>query len=297
MKKQIQQLFVLVFFITVGLLSCKKTVDDSSTGKKDAPFPENDQSLIFLPGSAGFRVANIAARNDDKYNTFYGAQVQIGNGHMRSWINITHAGVPLAIGIEMTGGAFDNLPTDPNDHTGATYHLKLHQKAHAVTPFDHIMINWNVQGHEPPPIYGLPHFDMHFYKVGMDAVMNMTDPAKFNLLPPAGYIPTAYLFAGGVPMMGSHWVDLMSPELLPPNDPNYAAFTHTMIYGSYDGDVVFVEPMITRAFLLSGVTLQKWYRQPDHFDPANTYYPQRYNIWKNEKNGRHYVALDEMMMR
>ncbi|QNA44854.1 DUF5602 domain-containing protein [Lacibacter sediminis] len=295
MKKQIFQVLMLLFLINSIFSSCKKSFDDP-VSKIDEKFPENDASLVVMPGSGSFS-SSVNGRNEEKYNTFYGAQVQIGNGHVRSWINITHSGRPLAIGLEMTGGALTNLPEDPNDHMAATWHLKLHQKAHAVTPFDHIMLNWNVMGHEPPPIYGLPHFDMHFYKVGMNEVMNMSDPVKFNLLPPPGYIPAAYLFTGGVPMMGSHWVDLMSPELLPPADPNYAAFTHTMIYGSYDGEVIFVEPMITRAFLQSGATVHKWYRQPMHFDPSNTYYPQRYNIWKAEKNGRHYVALDEMMMR
>lgn len=295
MKKQIFQMLMLLFLVNIIFSSCKKSFDDP-VSKIDEKFPENDASLIVMPGS-GSLSSSVSGRNEEKYNTFYGSQVQIGNGHVRSWINITHSGRPLAIGLEMTGGALANLPEDPNNHMAATWHLKLHQKAHTVTPFDHIMLNWNVMGHEPPPIYGLPHFDMHFYKVGMDEVMNMTDPAKFNMLPPPGYIPAAYLFTGGVPMMGSHWVDLMSPELLPPIDPNYAAFTHTMIYGSYESEVIFVEPMITRAFLQSGATVHKWYRQPMHFDPANTYYPQRYNIWKDEKNGRHYVALDEMIMR
>lgn len=295
MKKQIFQVLMLLFLINSIFSSCKKSFDDP-VSKIDEKFPENDASLVVMPGSGSFS-SSVNGRSEEKYNTFYGAQVQIGNGHVRSWINITHSGRPLAIGLEMTGGALTNLPEDPNDHMAATWHLKLHQKAHAVTPFDHIMLNWNVMGHEPPPIYGLPHLDMHFYKVGMNEVMNMTDPVKFNLLPPPAYIPAAYLFTGGVPMMGSHWVDLMSPELLPPADPDYAAFTHTMIYGSYDGEVIFVEPMITRAYLQSGATVHKWYRQPMHFDPSNTYYPQRYNIWKGEKNGRHYVALDEMMMR
>jgi hypothetical protein len=295
MKKQLFKGVMLLLLTGSIFSSCKKSFDER-VSKLDEPFPDNDVSLVVMPGS-GSASSNVVGRNEEKYNTFYGSQVQIGNGHVRSWINITHSGRPLAIGLEMTSGALTKLPEDPNDHMAATWHLKLHQKAHAVTPFDHIMLNWNVMGHEPPPIYGLPHFDMHFYKVGMNEVMNMTDPVKFNLLPPPGYIPPAYLFAGGVPMMGSHWVDLMSPELQPPNTPNYAAFTHTMIYGSYDGDVIFVEPMITRAFLQSGATVQKWYRQPQLFDPANTYYPQRYNIWKDSKTNRHYVALDEMIMR
>ena len=299
MKRQFFILSVLVFLFSVAFMSCKKSTDltdQNNTIKTDKPFPENDNSIIVMPddGSPGLFQVN---GHNEKYNTFYGPQVQIGNGHMRSWINITHAGKPLAIGIEMTGGALNGLPTDPNNHAAATYRLRLHQKAHAVTPFDHIMINWNVLGHPPPPIYGLPHFDMHFYKVSMDEVMHTTDPAKFNILPPAGYIPTAYLFTGGVPMMGAHWIDLLSPEVLPPSNPAYAAFTHTMIYGSYDGKVTFVEPMITRAFLQSGATVHKWYRQPVNFSPTGTNYPQRYNIWENDDNGRHYISLDQMMMR
>lgn len=295
MKKHSFQLLLLLIMISGVLVSCKKSVNDQ-LAKMDDPFPENDASLVVMPGGNSSS-SNVIGRNDEKYNTFYGPQLEIGNGHMRSWINITHSGRPLAIGLEMTDGALSNLPTDPANHMEATWHVKLHQKAHDVTPFDHLMINWNVMGHEPPPIYGLPHFDFHFYKVSMEEVMSTTDPVKFNIQPPAGYIPTAYLFAGGVPMMGAHWVDLMSPELQAPNAPGYAAFTHTMIYGSYDGEVTFVEPMITHAFLNSGATVQKWYRQPLLFSPTGTNYPTRYNIWKDNKTQRHYVALDEMIMR
>jgi hypothetical protein len=297
MKKQIFHVLMLLFLINIVFTSCKKSFDDPAS-KRDNPFPENDASLVVMPGNAGFRVTNIEARNDEKYNTFYGPQMQIGNGHMRSWINITHGGKPLAIGLEMTDGALSNLPEDAADHMAATWHVPLHQKAHAVTPFDHLMINWNVNGHEPPPIYGLPHFDFHFYKVSMEEVMNTTDPAKFAILPPADYMPPMYFNpGGGVPMMGAHWIDLLSPEVQPPGSPNWAAFTHTFIYGSYDGKVTFVEPMITRAFLNSGATVQKLYRQPSMFSPAGTNYPTRYNIWKDSKTNRHYVALDEMVMR
>lgn len=296
MKKQIFQMLMLLFLINSIFSSCKKSLDDP-VPKTDEKFPENDISLVVMPGSGSFS-SSVNGRNEEKYNTFYGPQVQIGNGHVRTWINVTHSGRPLAIGLEMTAGALTNLPEDANDHMAATWHLKFHQKAHEVTPFDHLMMNWNVMGHEPPPIYGLPHFDFHFYKVSMEEVMNTTDPAKFAILPPPDYIPPMYFNpGGGVPMMGTHWIDLLSPEVQAPGSPNWAAFTHTMIYGSYDGKVTFVEPMITRAFLQSGVTVQKWYRQPQLFAPANTYYPQRYNIWKDTKTNRHYVALDEMMMR
>ncbi|NCU04982.1 MAG: hypothetical protein GXC73_13445 [Chitinophagaceae bacterium] len=296
MKKEIFQVTVLLAFISTVFFSCQKSMDDP-VRKMDDPFPENDASLVVMPGGAGSS-SSVIGRNDEKYNTFYGPQVQIGNGHMRSWINITHSGKPVAIGIEMTAGALNNLPQDAADHMAATWHVKLHQKAHGITPFDHIMMNWNVNGHEPPQIYGLPHFDFHFYKVSMEEVMNTTDPAKFAILPPADYIPPMYFNpGGGVPMMGAHWIDLLAPEMQAPGSANWAAFTHTFIYGSYNGEVTFVEPMITLAFLNSGVTVQKPYRQPLMFSPTGTNYPTRYNIWKDGKTNRHYVALDEMIMR
>lgn len=271
-------------------------MNPDQTTKIDAAFPENDQTIIVMPSEGG---GGAAFRTDEeKYNTFYGPQVQMGNGHVRSWINITHDGKPLAIGVEMTDGALWGLPTDPENHEAATYILNLHQKAKAVTPFNHIMMNWNVHGHEPPHVYDVPHFDFHFYKVSAEEVMNTTDPVKFDIWPPAGYIPVAYFNpGGGVPMMGSHWIDGLSPEVQPPASPMHAAFTHTFIYGSYDGAVTFVEPMITHAVLNGGDEVHKWYRQPTLFSPTGTNYPQRYNIWKDNSNGRHYVSLDQMMMR
>ncbi|MEP7380558.1 MAG: hypothetical protein ABI910_02670 [Gemmatimonadota bacterium] len=53
--------------------------------------------------------------------------------------------------------------------------------------------------------------------------------------------------AAAVAIMGMHWLDTSSPELLPP--PSNHMFTQTFIYGSYDGRIIYVEPMITQAFI------------------------------------------------
>ena len=58
-----------------------------------------------------------------------------------------------------------------------------------------------------------------------------------------------------------------------------------------DGKVNFLEPMATLAFLSSGATVHKAIRQPQLFDPMNTYYPTRYNIWKNELGGNKKVQF------
>jgi hypothetical protein len=38
-------------------------------------------------------------------------------------------------------------------------------------------------------------------------------------------------------------------------------------------------------------------RQPLYFSPANKYYPARYSIWKDDSNNRHYISLDELVLR
>ncbi len=234
--------------------------------------------------------------SETSFNTFYGPEVQMGNGHARSWINVTHDNKALAIAVEMTSGALENLPQDPNDFEAATFVLPLHPTAKDLMPYDHITINWNVHGHEPPGLYDLPHFDFHFYKISIAEQLAIPPyeiaPALFDNEPPAGYIPPLYFKGpGGVPQMGAHWVDLLSPEF------NGQIFTQTFIYGSYNGEVTFYEPMITMAVIQSGATIHKDIRQPLYFSPTNKYYATRYSIWKDETNNRHYMSLDEMVLR
>lgn len=249
------------------------------------------------PGNATVSMDGAGNKNNDgKYNTFYGPEVAIGNGHARSWINITHDDKALAIGVEITDEGLNDLPHDPEDFAASTFLLPLHQKAKVVTAFDHIVMNWNAHGHEPDHVYDLPHFDFHFYKISVADQLAIPPypvaPALFDAEPPAGFMPPLYLhLPGGVPQMGVHWVDLLSPEL------HGATFTSTFIYGSYNGKTTFYEPMVTLAVLQSGNAIHTAFRQPAHFDPVNKYYPARYNIWKDNTNNRHYVSLDEMVWR
>lgn len=225
--------------------------------------------------------------HSDKKNTFYGPQVQMGNGKARSWITINHRNVPVEIGIEMTRSSLNGLPTDPENFPANTFILPLHHKAKQVTPFDHIVLNWEPNGHEPPGIYDVPHFDMHFYKISLQEQMAIgpVDPID----PLAGYLPASYVIRGAsVPQMGTHWLDPSSPEL----PPVFAPFTHTFIYGSHEGKVTFYEPMITRSFLLGGTEVHKAFPEATKFSPSNTFYPSRYNIYRDEDNHKIQITLD-----
>ena len=114
---------MLAFMVTFN--SCKKADFKSATSSIES-FATNDNANIVVPSASG--VENRQSDASMKYNTFYGPQVQMGNGHIRTWVNITHTGVPLAIGVEMTDGALTNLPRDPTDFAASTFMLTLHQK-------------------------------------------------------------------------------------------------------------------------------------------------------------------------
>lgn len=267
--------------------SCRKT--DSASSPTDDKLSSITERIVSPENAAAVWHAN-------DYNTFFGPTVQMGDGHIRSWANITHDDKVLAVGVEMTDGALKGLPKEPDNFAASTFVLPLHQKTKSLTAFDHIVVNWNVHGHEPDHVFDITHFDFHFYKIPQAdrlAIPPFTiAPAMFDADPPIGYLPSMYLHVpGGVPQMGAHWVDLLSPEF------NGGKFTHTFIYGSYNAKVTFLEPMATLATFEIGNTIHQDFRQPQSFSPTGKYYPTRYNIWKDNFNDRHYLSLDQMEWR
>ncbi|MEO6405779.1 MAG: DUF5602 domain-containing protein [Ferruginibacter sp.] len=232
------------------------------------------------------------ALNASPTNVFYGPQVNMGDGKARSWISIDRDGTPQEIGIELTDAALYGLPQDPTDFAAATFVLPLHIKARQATPFDHLVINWNVHGHEPPGVFDIPHFDFHFYMITSEEQMSIppyeVDPSGFNNLPPHAWWPDAYFpTPGGVPQMGRHWI---STSFAPP-------FTKTLIYGSYSGKFTFIEPMVTRDLLLAGMSSSTNFNQMHTFVPANKWYPGTYNVYKDNATGKHYITLSNFTWR
>ena len=210
--------------------------------------------------------------NDDKYNTFYGPPSKLGKGKVRTFVSISHQGLPKEVGIILTKDALQGLPDD-----GVSLVLPFHQKAMNVLPFKHVYVNWNPQGHPPiPGPYEVPHFDFHFYMISSEERM-LISPAspKMNALPPpalwpADYVPTP----SGEPEMGKHWINpLGSPEICC-GQP----FTHTLIHGSYDAKFIFIEPMITRAYLMGNEQVSQPFSPFKQFVVPGTWYPSTYNI-------------------
>lgn len=217
------------------------------------------------------------------------AEVQAWGGKAWTTLHSTPDGHPKEFALVLNDAVLNTLPTHGMPgHSENTVMVPVPQKALANTPFKFIRMDWNAQGHEPPGIYDLPHFDFHFYMTAPDEAMHYTDAAKMDNHPADAYFPANYVPGPAIPTMGKHWIDITSPEL------NGQTFTETFIFGSYDGKVVFYEPMITLAFLKQNHDYVRPIPQPSKF-AASGYYPTKMKIKK--KNGTTEIILSDFVHR
>ena len=97
----------------------------------------------------------------------------------------------------------------------------------------------------------------------------------------AQYLPSGYIDVGAVvPRMGNHLLDSRSPEL-----KDSLPFTSTFIYGAWEGELIFWEPMITLDFLRNTAHTCMGIAQPQAFRQAG-YYPTEYCVRQDGKGGR-----------
>lgn len=216
--------------------------------------------VALVAAIAGGLIASNDAAATGAPHTAYGPAVKLGDGTARSYV-VTRDGSPTEVGVALSESSLTGLPAG---HAGGDAHammndyvLALPSEA-AATAFRFVLLNWNPMGHEPDGVYTVPHFDFHFYTIPeeeRDAIVP-TDPqyaAKAGRLPEPAFAPPGYLDgstlagvppeAAAVPMMGMHWLDPKSEEL------HGTPFSKTFIYGTWDGKLIFAEPMITKAYL------------------------------------------------
>jgi hypothetical protein len=234
-----------------------------------------------------------------KNGIFKGPVVQVYSGKAWTWVQIDKSGNPERLAVTLTDAALNSVPVgghgngDDHDHSHEnSWTLQFHPKA-GITPFNHLGMGWNPNGHEPEMFYGKPHFDFHFYMPSPAEIAAIppyeVDSSKFKNWPAPAYFPPAYFNAGGgVPQMGAHWVDATSGEF------NGQDFTETFIYGSYDGKVTFYEPMITLEFLKANNNFERAVPQPAKYQKTG-HYPTKMKIVKHD--GVTEIILDGFVYR
>jgi hypothetical protein len=229
-----------------------------------------------------------ATGTTSKAVTEFGASTTLGNGSARSYI-ISLDGIPSEIGIALSADALDGLQTAP---LMGGYETLVPLPAHNVTQFQVIGLNWNPTGHPPPMVYTVPHFDFHFYMTSLTDrnAIDPSDPAfatKAASLPATDSRPPGYAAdvpANAVPHMGLHWTDTTGGEF------HGQSFTRTFVAGSWNGQFTFLEPMVTRGYLLT---------KPTDFLPVRTaslrvaggYYPAAYRVTWDSTSSEWHIAL------
>lgn len=272
--------------------------------------------LLFLSGCA----------SAPKASTLAGDSVTMGQGAARTYVQLDAENKPVSLGVVFDQGLLEGLPSEPNN-TGRCFDgngngafdqhecvgdyeivLALPQEVagRADIPFQWVGLNWNPHGHmaPAPPPWAAPHFDFHFYTAKRETVQQIRagicaelidceDFERAQVPVPARYMAPDHIDVGAaVPAMGNHLIDPSSPELVDPNQK----FTHTWIYGAYDGHIIFYEPMITRDFLLSQPDVCTALKLPQAWETSG-YYPTKYCIRYFKESGEYKVSLEEFVMR
>lgn len=254
-KKQFLWSPLTTYFLTIILMFFL-------TGCEKEAFPE--VNTLTLDSEAK------AKENTVRINTFYGPAEPFNGGVIRAMVSMNEFGQPTHMGVKISAKALEGI-----EHVDSEIiTLQLPNKA-AGLPFDHIDLNWNAHGHEPAGLYNVPHFDAHFYMVSEDYKMGITDPVKAANYPseefvPEGYAPPpSFLPVQLVPQMGVHWTHYTES---PP-------FTHTFIFGSYDGEFIFYEPMFTLDYLLNEADGEYFpIAEPQEYMHKGYFYPTNYSI-------------------
>jgi uncharacterized protein len=259
----------------------------------------------------------------------FGPATSLGNGTARTYVALDWSGSPLEVGVVMDEGAFESLPAPmkmAQSHGDGMEHLDSHaydlvMPSRNPTPYKFVELDWNPGGHEPAGVYDVPHFDFHFYRVdktvrdGIDPVKLGKDDflAKSGKLPPKVEWTPSYAALSppgtpivAVPRMGTHWIDIYTPELqgVFGHPEAFRKFTTTFLHGSWDGQFIFDEPMVTREFILrrkAGATEAErdsvvQLAQPKRYGNAG-YYPGAYRVTYDAASKEYRIALTRLMRR
>ncbi len=225
--------------------------------------------------------------------TEYSEPATLGNGEVRTFLTTHPQEKWTYVGVELSAEAatIDEAEFDEMALVDIPFP--------DGTVFEWLGLDWAPEGHGPPEVYGVPHFDIHFYfdspdEIGEIPPVNFPpgsgEPYEEPLAAdqtPADYFRTNYV----VPAMGEHLFDATAPEWDGAGEPSGEAFTHTLVWGHWDGDLNFVEPMITTEFFrtLEGSVTES-ITMPDRMPEAGDY-PTEYAMAYHQNRDAYTVTL------
>lgn len=192
--------------------------------------------------------------------------------------------VVQSVGVIVPMAAFTSAPASHPYQDDVV--LEMPEIAVQQTIVHHLRANWLPSGHGPSP-YGEAHFDLHFLRGTIDAIdaiecrANKSKPAADKL--PDGYGPPDMCVDGS----GDHAWPLADKE------PG-ATFSASLIMGYWAGNVVFIEPMITKSLLLKKETFAMTIPKPASAGGETTLYPTHMTASFDGENERYTFEFDQL---
>lgn len=233
--------------------------------------------------------------------TATGPSKPMGDGSVWTYVVNDAAGKPVEVGVRMTGASLRGLRMDMPEGHPVPVVLEF-PSGLGTGVLNHVEFYWNPMGHEPPGIWDTPHFDYHFF-LADEATVRDVNPdnddfgTKAANLPDVKYMPADYVPPPGtavsntIPFMGLHWADKTITRV-----PHRYDFTQELILGSWNGEVTFIEPMITREWLLTHTPLDQRLKEPAAYQLSGLY-PTTYTVRYDATNDEYSVALGGFTQR
>lgn len=242
-------------------------------------------------------------------------------GGYRASQSDTAQGTPARVAVNIPTIAFtgpgqsSTLPVGPCQTIYRSIFSQIRTQSHATaSPFQYVEVDWNTEGlpRGPQNSFVSPHFDFHFYTrpkswidqhLGCGTSNGKTcDPQKtpyaqmrrFLLMPLSADVPSGYFPDPGssIPEMGLHLLDGHVRYSVTEVDHH-----PVLLYGSYDGQIVFAEASVTLPNLQDVIrapshTLSYRYRQPRRYQQRS--WPTRFTITYQPRDRGFTAAFTEI---
>lgn len=290
--KNVATTFIAICIFVSALSGCadpKPSAEAVSTPTSTITFMPSETPTVkpTLTPTATARI-KVTTTPIPNTTTHAGEWSEFGGGRVRTWVRLDANGHPHAIGVQFSEEMLSDL--------GALKSITMVLPPEAgVSPFYNVDLDWRPQGHNPKE-YRKAHFDFRFFLI-TEENRGLIKDEHFDtnyIKPEPKYVPAFYAPAEITFRVdynvGQRFWSMKSPEV--DGDP----FIQSLNFGFWHGHLVYVEPMITLAFLESRENYMGEILQPREYEKSG-FYPTMYRIEYVADSGEYIISLENFVER
>lgn len=247
---------------------------------------------LIMPLAAALATGSVLGQEPTR--SYQGKPVAFGQGLAHAVVRTDASDKPIAIGVVFKADALAHLPKPAKGARSDVAYVLPMPRTGPRTVVDHIVINWESTGHPPPNVYDVPHVDFHFYLVSLAAHEKIrfrsdAESAHPSQRAAAELLPQGYATPPGtaVARMGVHAINMASGEL------HGQPFNATFIYGFYNRQQTFLEPMVSLDYLLSKPSFSTPIARPQTYSRPGSY-PGAYSVKYDASRDVYEVMLEDL---